>query len=232
VAYYPFFGNAKDTSGNGFDGIVIGPQLVQDRDSNQNGSYTFQDNDDYIAIDFFEKGISSDSSFSIVTIFKADLNSIIPIDANNWDIGSNIFQIGSSEGALLTMKLFTGLQFTWSFNENLIYVNDNKNFNNLFFTKNVVFSYHNREVNPEKYCHVVSVFDRELNLSKLYFNGTLYNDSVDIISDFPSKSLNKIILGPHYLDNAISANFSINLDEFRVYNRALSESEIQQIIGN
>ena len=41
VAYYPFSGGANDASGNGHDGIVIGPTLTTDRFSNPNSAYSF-----------------------------------------------------------------------------------------------------------------------------------------------------------------------------------------------
>lgn len=41
VAYYPFSGNANDESGNGNDGIVFGATLCDDRYSNANSAYYF-----------------------------------------------------------------------------------------------------------------------------------------------------------------------------------------------
>ena len=41
LAHYPFNGNAKDSSGNGYDGIVNGAILDNDRNGKANGSYNF-----------------------------------------------------------------------------------------------------------------------------------------------------------------------------------------------
>ncbi len=41
VAYYPFNGNANDESGNGFDGIVQGASITQDRNSLDGRAYYF-----------------------------------------------------------------------------------------------------------------------------------------------------------------------------------------------
>jgi hypothetical protein len=41
VAYYPFYGNATDKSGNGHDLSVLGPALSKDRNGYQNHSYLF-----------------------------------------------------------------------------------------------------------------------------------------------------------------------------------------------
>ena len=49
VAYYPFNGNARDESGNGLDGVVTGATLTSDRWGNAGAAYSF-DGDDYIVV--------------------------------------------------------------------------------------------------------------------------------------------------------------------------------------
>jgi hypothetical protein len=49
MAYYPFNGNANDESGNGNDGVVLGATLTADRFGNANAAYDF-DGDDFINI--------------------------------------------------------------------------------------------------------------------------------------------------------------------------------------
>jgi len=44
LAYYPFNGNARDSSGNGYDGEVNGAVLTTDRKGVANGSYSFPNN--------------------------------------------------------------------------------------------------------------------------------------------------------------------------------------------
>jgi hypothetical protein len=48
LLYYPFNGNALDSSGNGFDGIVNGSTLTTDRFGNPNSAYFFDGTNDYI----------------------------------------------------------------------------------------------------------------------------------------------------------------------------------------
>ena len=50
VAYYPFSGGADDASGNGNDGEVFGASLVVDRFGNSTSAYSFDGVDDYIDI--------------------------------------------------------------------------------------------------------------------------------------------------------------------------------------
>ena len=48
VAYYPFNGNANDESGNGHHGTVNGATLAEDRFGEDNRSYSFDGENDYI----------------------------------------------------------------------------------------------------------------------------------------------------------------------------------------
>ena len=50
VAYYPFYGDATDKSGNGLDGKVLGATLTKDRTGYPNHAYRFDGKDDYIEI--------------------------------------------------------------------------------------------------------------------------------------------------------------------------------------
>ncbi len=48
IAWYPFTGNADDSSGNGNNGTVFGATLTMDRFSNPNSAYTFNGTNTYI----------------------------------------------------------------------------------------------------------------------------------------------------------------------------------------
>jgi hypothetical protein len=50
VAYYPFNGNANDESGNGNDGTVYGATLTTDRFGNSNSAYSFDGVNDYVSV--------------------------------------------------------------------------------------------------------------------------------------------------------------------------------------
>lgn len=64
VAYYPFNGNANDESGHGHDGTVFGATLTTDRFGNPNHAYSLDGVDDYI--DLGDQYITDDSAaFSI-----------------------------------------------------------------------------------------------------------------------------------------------------------------------
>lgn len=50
VAFYPFNGNANDSSGNAFNGLVIGASLVADRFGRPNSAYSFNGSTNYIRL--------------------------------------------------------------------------------------------------------------------------------------------------------------------------------------
>ncbi|MBN2636038.1 MAG: LamG domain-containing protein [Prolixibacteraceae bacterium] len=53
VAYFPFNSNAKDFGGNSYDGIVSGATLTNDRNGKSNSAYEFNGISDYIEIPNF-----------------------------------------------------------------------------------------------------------------------------------------------------------------------------------
>jgi hypothetical protein len=52
VAYYPFSGDAEDASGNGNHGLVVGATLIPDRFGNRDNAYQFDGIDDIIEVPF------------------------------------------------------------------------------------------------------------------------------------------------------------------------------------
>ena len=61
IAWYPFNGNANDESGNGYDGVVQGASLSENRFGIENQSFSFDGMDDYISV-------SNDFNFNELTV--------------------------------------------------------------------------------------------------------------------------------------------------------------------
>lgn len=78
--------------------------------------------------------------------------------------------------------------------------------------------------------HVAGVFDADAKHLKLYVNGSLDADkSVTYNSVFQSTA--PFMLGASLLDGAAVHGFDGLLDEWRIYNRILSQSEIQALMN-
>ena len=74
VAYYPFYGDATDKSGNGHDGKVIGATLTKDRNGYQNHAYRLDKT--FSMIDITSSNISGfeleSKSFTVSVIVKVE----------------------------------------------------------------------------------------------------------------------------------------------------------------
>lgn len=104
VAYYPFYGNAMDLSGNGNDGTPEGgPTLVADRFGNPSWAYSFDGVDDYIRLD--DLGDIDDASVSAWLWFE---NPGYFFGANN--TGNRMFQfsVGSDSALYYLVSVGTG----------------------------------------------------------------------------------------------------------------------------
>ena len=93
VAWYPFNGNANDSSGNGNNGTVSGATLTTDRFGNPGKAYSFNGTNAYISV-------PNSSSLSIV--------GDITISAWIYDYGDN----GAGYHTVLTKDL----SGSWSYN--------------------------------------------------------------------------------------------------------------------
>ena len=75
VAYYPFNGNAKDESGNGNDGEVKGATLATDRHGKKVSAYSFDGTDDYIGVN--DAGSLRPDYITVSVWFKSPFSSIL-----------------------------------------------------------------------------------------------------------------------------------------------------------
>ena len=213
VAYYPFNGNANDESGNGNHGTVNGATLTTDRDGNENSVYSFDGVDDYIFL-----GKNSDfpisNSFSISVIFLIqDVN--CKNDSNN-ECDNIIYN-----------------------NEGLYELGINKNNSKLKFSINnsepdwgwidIEFDY-----DFEKWNHLI--FNYDDGLIKIFINNSsvyIYDGVGGIIKDV-HQDLDEFRLGNRQLGDVSNGNhfFTGKIDDFGIWNRALTEQEIQNLYNS
>jgi len=215
VAYYPFNGNANDESGNGNNGTVNGATLTTDRKGVANKAYSFDGVNDYIEIgDYF------DNTSTLVFSFWFKPNNISSMPTLT-KYSSNI------DGAIYHI-----------FSEN----------NDLFFglctrdDKNLFVCSSNNCIKINEWQYIVCEFDLSqtqiINRLKFYHNGTLqsttyvvaannriYNDNVSFIEN----SITPFRIGRATYGGGTSGYTDGLIDDIRIYNRILTESEIQQL---
>ena len=215
VAYYPFFGNANDTSGNSLDAITNGTPLAQDRDGNPNRAYSFSVSN--LNVKNIPKSLGLGlGSFSFVAVVKVDQMN------EDWQVSID----GEVIAQYSTQHLFRA------------YVNSGNYLMDTFVTFqpngighiNAQFGFEPdrseiRIFNYDylSYHHIVGTVSREENLFRLYVNGVLKQQV----------NTGNYLFDEEMSEFAIGSNFGgeFRIDEFRLYDRTLNESEIQQIVG-
>ena len=208
VAYYPFFGSATDESGNNHHGELHNVTFVEDREGNPERGAHFNGKS-YISLPFF-KNSNKNSSYSFVVIFKPD---IIPDEPTEWP----------SFKVIGTTNYAPGIHYRKNMRINF------EGWNGKIGMK--VFGI---KTSPGRYFQVVGVADVEKNHTIIYVNGIVkgsknweenavalaarrfWNDYVVIGIGNPNDNLK-----PEALVGVI--------DEVRIYNRALSDAEIDTI---
>ncbi len=202
VAWYPFSGNANDSSGNGNNGTVNRATLTTDRFGKANCAYSFNANDsNYISSPSNSFPTKAGTISSWVNFSGAIKNGTPPYD---W---STILAYGT-RGGLLVNGNINDSQYN-KFLQN--FVLNNSPTSNSAITQNV-------------WTHVVETIDGLGNCT-FYFNSV--NVGGGKISNFTPASLNGVCnIGKSNNDLIYPWYFNGKLDDIRIYNRALDSSEI------
>jgi hypothetical protein len=201
VAYYPFNGNANDASGNGNSGTVDGATLTTDRFGIPNSAYYFNGGSSDIIIP--ETLFGPTNQAWTISVW-------ITTDNGPYSAQQEAFNKSSVNGEM-DMGIVTGQIFFAVHTASQSWVST---FAPLLTNSTI---------------HVVGVYKRGQNIS-LYINGVL-QDSVPVsnenlwVSAFPLNSS----LGSYHYAGGPYEWFRGKLDDFRVYTRALSTSEVQQL---
>lgn len=201
VAYYPFSGNAGDSSGNGNHGTVNGATLTTDRFGNTNSAYFFS-------------GAACD------TRIDAQINTTTISTSNEYSVSFWVKKMG--DGCMIhprIMEFFDpnnigALQLNWDVSgPNVLMVetgNSTSNYLNLLYSiPNWLNEWHQM---------VVVCNTSEL---KLYDNGINVNTAV--FTGLP-RLASSVSFGR--MNHPSYNTFKGCLDDIRIYNRALSQSEV------
>jgi hypothetical protein len=204
VAYYPFSGNAGDSSGNGNHGTVNGAILTSDRFGNLNSAYSFANNN--ISVPYKPYLSFSDTKkFSVSFWVFTSINNV-----QTHYIGMR--QPGSQTQFWQIYTPYTptirGIQFaSWT----------NGNVNGVFAQ--------NRQIPINAWTHVVASYEN--SSWKLYLNGLL------IASNTTTLTFNNDVNTPLTIGNSGNfESFNGRLDDVRIYNRALIQNEITILANN
>ena len=200
VAYYPFNGNANDESGNGHNGTIYGSTLTADRMGNPNSAYYFNGTPS----DCIDVGPISISLPVTVTLW---FNSTTINDRWNTLFGWNNPNLPG----------FNGIQIA-AHGDGKIRARIGS-----YFSEDMIST---SMVDGDGKWHSV-IINRNLNNEKrLYIDGILELSATD--TDSIGGPSNILYIGRSFAEGWTNRFLGI-IDDVRVYNRVLSDAEIQEV---
>jgi hypothetical protein len=211
VACYLFNGNANDGSGNGNHGTVNGATLTEDRFGNANGAYSFDGND---YIQFNTPVQDSTPPYFVALWLKYD---IVP-NVNSYLI-SNGGQTGSSQGFFFLVPGSSQVDCGHSYPQGAIQFGIGSQADD-------IRTYITASMPPGQWHHVAASWDGSSNDITLYVDGQQAIADICVISsEFGPQ--NDMRIGA--ASNMLKRYFTGQVDDSRIYSRALSDSEIKQL---
>lgn len=219
VAYYPFNGNADDSSGNNNHGIVHGAVLTKDRKNVDNNAYYFDGNLSYIDIGNSPKIKRYKSDFTLtgwirLKSFCPSYNSIILSNRNK-----------STKAPSGSMVGIGGLQSSLSkqieFIKNATPTNDNFTYDYLGSKKIIPLN---------KWTHFAITYkynNETANTVTIYINGKIQTSK--IIGATIDPLLGNTFIGCEPALSPIEYSLNGELDEIRLYDRVLNYTEIKNL---
>jgi len=207
IACYPFNGNANDASGNGNNGTVYGATLTADRFGNSDSAYKFNETDN--VIDIGSPNLLS-GNLSVSLWAKS-------LSENGQAIISNYIHC-----------TYSGKGFS------LALVDTGKTHRIQFISGTVQEFYSSLDVG--RLYHLVLVSNQATNSTSLYVDGIKVKDATGayISTNDSIKVGNSLGISCDQPPGIIQlrAQFIGEIDDIRIYNRVLSEAEIQEIYND
>ncbi|MBC8185854.1 LamG domain-containing protein [candidate division KSB1 bacterium] len=205
-AYYPFNGNASDASGNGNNGSVSGATLTADRYANSNKAYSFDGTNDGITISTTSNLNNTFAGSHTISVWiKLDSEPTIlkfVVDACKPGAGG---ELGDQRGIRFT-SYTTRPTFKW-------------------VTTSASYQVHSSQgLTTGNWHHVVGVFNG--SSGKIYVDNSLRGSSSSSGSGTP---IDRMKIGTISAGGSDPGWFPGDLDDIRIYNRALSSSEIEEL---
>jgi hypothetical protein len=204
MAYYPFNGNANDESGNGNNGIVNGASLTTDRFGNTNSAYNFNGYNNYINIPN-SPTICVQNKITISTWFYMDGGScnprIVEINENINSCGGYVFAVNGNSNSSRTIHAagFGSCSYGIGFSPT-------------------------NPISSLAWHHLAMSIDGINGKGEIYIDGTLIQSVTGPIIPTFSYNGNNLTLGN--INSGRCDWWGGKIDEFRIYNRALTQQEV------
>ncbi|MBI3194932.1 MAG: T9SS type A sorting domain-containing protein [Ignavibacteriae bacterium] len=202
IAYYPFNGNANDESGNGNNGVVNGATLTTDKFGNASSAYSFDGISDYISL-------TDNTGLQFGT---TDITVCTWVKTSQTSPGGRIMCRGECNGS-------QGWQFTTDNPGTVIGLNQGGGGATYFRSSKII--------NDDAWHFLV--WSRRSGFIKIFVDGVANGDSGSFPQSLTNESSSlKIGKG----DSPCDYPFQGLIDDIRIYNRALSQEEVENLYGN
>jgi hypothetical protein len=219
IAFYPFSGNAIDSSGNGNNGTVYGATLTTDRFGNANSAYSFTYSGWNPGSRLNEIYIPYNPSFNSQTV---TVSAWAYPRTTGWPGSSSMiitrFQYGYSNPNGQTWQLFLDSNKNVPSAQTIAAASDD---NQAYYIIN------GNTIPINQWSLLTYTFNG--NIISLYINGNLVSKKV--ISNFSlnTNGTSGISIGVSDQANGFWNPFEGNVDDIRIYNRALDSTEVQAL---
>lgn len=222
MAYYPFSGDVKDHSGNNNHGTISGnPVLVNDKDGNSNSAYKFNGNGDHIWVKDHPT-LRPDTAMTIAAWVYCE-------DFTSWNIVvcKRAVHNGSPWNSYILYASGTaGTPQNWGFGIASSQTNTH-------------FAIDNATAQTGKWIHLVGIYEKSPSATTTGDNNTQVQQNVRVYVDCEMVAQEQASGSIYYTDSSLRIAMAIpgpskqyfkgNLDEIRIYNRALNELEINAL---
>lgn len=222
IAYYPFNGNTYDESGYKNHGVSNQfVSLVSDRKSKANSACSFGgiDRTGFIKIPNASQ-LNINKTITISIWYK--INSYYGMDGWGSPTQNGYQVLIGKEGD--RNGYYVGISNNELEKKQSLNFNNNINFSSNFSI--IGNSPGNNIENLNKWNHLVTISNG--TIAKMYVNGALIN-SLSINPDFSSSNTKELFIGTMWALNESWYPFNGSLDDIRIYNRGLSDTEINAL---
>ena len=200
VGWWPFTGNAIDSSGNANNGIVNGATLTTDRFGNVNSAFNFDGVNDWININN-SNSLNPTSQITIsawVNTLAYNVSNASMVVNKGWDQGPGHYDI-------------------------LVFTSNNKS---RFVIGSNIYVESNSIININQWTLITVSID-SLTM-KIYINGTLENTVLQNNNNSFGTNTDPLYIGKHDYNNA-PYYFNGKIDDIGIWNRALTQAEITDL---
>lgn len=220
LAYWPFSGNANDMSGNNVHGTVNGALFVEDRFQKPFSAFYF-DGQSYLKFDFNSQLSYLHDNTTFTLWLKGDDFDRSAKVINN---GQTMFAYPPNTGYSIRIVKEPMYQTTSGQAEIWFHLIDMNN-------KREYVGFPISELPKNKYFMLTATFERlkEFSTMKIYLNDKLMDSKEVVLGNIETSqpiSIGALYRYEHYL---IDDYFKGTIDDFRIYNKVLSNREITQL---